>query len=416
MSVVNRSKCPVLSGSNQSEDPNFNVLTANPDHFFKQLRQEGPVHRVAFEDGFPVWLVTRYDDVIKVLRDPRFTKVPVDQRKTNPDAGQEEEAPIYKLREDHMLSKDAPDHTRLRTLVQNAFTPRLVQSLRPRIQQIADELLDKVQHRGKIELVEEFSYPLPISVISELLGLPVKDREKVKQWSADLVTIHVSDGNRNVTEIASTHFVAYLKEAFDYRRANPGDDLISEMLRQRDQGDSLTDEELYAMIFLLLIAGHETTAHLISNSIFTLLTNPEQLELLQQEPQLIGAAVEEMLRHSGPVLTSSMRRALVDVEVDGVTIPAGDGVLVVIASANMDENKFHEPETFDIRRTDNRHITFGYGAHFCLGAALARMEAEIAIGTLLERLPDLQFDPEVDVLEWRSNILIRGLKKLPLIF
>ncbi|MCW3464517.1 cytochrome P450 family protein [Chitinophaga nivalis] len=419
MTVSKISKCPVIADLRPEDEPYSKVFTTNPANFFEQLRQQENLCQITMEGNFPVWLITKFDDAQQVLKDPRFTKVPADARdRTSPTYDPENEAPIYRMTEENMLSRDAPEHSRLRSLVQSAFAPRYIQGFRARIQQVADELLDKIQAKGtgQMDFVEEYAYPLPIVVLAELLGLPHHDREKLRIWSEVMMELRITDSNRQALEDASIGLRNYLKEVFVLRREQPGDDLVTALLEARNGTDKLSEEELYAMVFLLIVAGHETTAHLLGNSMYTLLANPDQLAMLRNDPALIVPAVDEMLRHSGPVLTSTMRRASTDIVWGGVTMKEGDGVLVVLSSANMDATKFTDPQVFDIKREYNKHIAFGFGAHFCIGASLARLEAEIAIAAMLQRFPDLQFDPAVDVLEWRNNMLIRGLRKLPLVF
>jgi len=392
---------------------------SNPYPIYAHLRAHRPVHRLPLPDGRGLWLITRYDDVERALRNPRLVKNPrnaldLDQLPLFPD----EARPML----EHMLSADPPVHTRLRALVHKAFTPRLVERLRPRVQQIADKLLDSVQHQGeagKMDLIDDYAFPLPIIVITELLGVPSKDGAKFRAWSNAVVGVEVAGDCELFPEprrAALTNFAAYLRSLFEEKRANPKDDLVSALLLAEEEGDTLSEGELVAMVFLLLIAGHETTVNLIGNGVLALLRHPDQLRKLRDDLTLIGPAVEELLRYDGPVETSTFRYAAEDITIDGVTIHKGDTVLVVLASANRDAARFADADQLNITRADNRHLAFGKGIHFCLGAPLARMEGQIAIGTLIRRMPALQSAVPLDQLEWRPGTLIRGLRAFPVRF
>ncbi len=392
-------------------DPDF---TANPYPTYAQLRDEAPIHRVSLPDGRGLWLITRYDDVAAVFKDPRFVKnmhtaLTPAQRAMLPEIP----APVQILFE-HLLAVDPPDHTRLRKLVSKAFTPRLIEQLRPRVQLLADELLDRVAAQGQMNLIDDYAFPLPITVIAELLGVPTADQDDFRRWSQGVVSIEPTADRfaRLVPDMQA--FVAYLTKLFALRRAAPQDDLISALVQVEEAGDSLNERELASLIFLLLIAGHETTVNLIGNGVLALLQHPDQLALLRAKPDLIGPAIEELLRFNGPVETSTLRYVCEDTEFGGVTIPRGEQVLVVIAAADHDPRRFSQPEVLDITRGDNqRHLAFGHGIHYCLGAPLARLEGQIAINTLLGRFPDLRLQGSADDLHWRPSQLIRGLVALP---
>jgi cytochrome P450 PksS len=314
-----------------------------------------------------------------------------------------------------MLDLDAPDHTRLRALVQKAFTPRLIEQLRPRIQLLADTLVTKMQRNKHSELVGEYALIVPLTIIAELLGVPTADQHKFHRWSSRVVSVSSpSDMVRSIPAVWS--FLRYLRKLLAQRRVDPRDDLITALVQAEAAGDSLSEDELLAMIILLLIAGHETTVNLIASGTLALLQHPQQREQLCQNPDLITSAVEELVRFVSPVECATERYAREDVVIAGVTIPRGEMVLGVIGSANRDALHFDLPDTLDLRRERNRHLAFGLGAHYCLGAPLARLEAQIAITTLLDRLPNLRLAVEPQVLRWRRNAILRGLQALPVAF
>jgi cytochrome P450 PksS len=383
---------------------------------YAHLRAEQPVCQVELPNRRSVWLVTRYDDVMATLKDPRFIK---DWRTA---LSEEERAKIGPVPEsvrligEHMLSFDPPRHTRLRALVSKAFTPRYIEQLRPRIQQIADGLIDAVQARGHMDLIDEFAFPLPITVIAEMLGVPAEDRGRFRTWSDAVIAGEPAADRLERLGVLMDEFTDYLRGLFEQRRASPGPDLISGLLAAEEQGDRLSERELFGMVFLLLIAGHETTVNLIGNGMLALLTHPDQLALLRERPELVETAVEEFLRYDGPVETSTMRFATEDVEIGGALIPRGSSVLVVLGSANRDGQRFGCPHQLDITRADNRHVAFGYGIHYCLGAPLARLEGQVAFATLLRRLPGLRLAAPLEELAWRPSMIVRGLRGLPVEF
>ncbi len=383
---------------------------------FAQMRESDPVLCQPGIDGeTPIWFVTRHDDVVSVLLDDeRFVRDPalaLDSAELAASATRMPES--FAFIENHMLNKDGDDHRRLRRLVTKAFTPRMVEQLRPRIQEIADELLDAVEERGCMDLVDEFAFPLPMMVISELLGIPHEDRDRFRAWSTPIVTPVLT-----AEELASfgeqmSAFVAYLRDLFERRRAEPRHDLVSALLQAEDAGDVLTEQELFSMVVLLIVAGHETTVNLIGNAVAALLQQPEQRAQLQRDPGLVPQAVEELLRYDGPVERGLNRWAATDVELGGQTIRRGETVIAMLGSANRDPDRFPDPDTLDLTRQDLKHVAFGRGSHYCLGAPLARLEAEIALATLLRRLPSLRLDVAPDELRWRPVPLFRSLVALP---
>jgi len=378
---------------------------ANPYPLYARLRAEAPVYRRTRAVFWHVSHVTRYDDVLRVLKDERLSKewagvVPW---------------PLLRLLRPiarNMLSLDPPDHTRLRGLVNKAFTPRLVDGLRGRVQQVCDELLDTGTHDGQMDLVRSYALPIPLTIIADLLGIPSQDRARFYAWSKSLVagffTIEVVPALP-----ALWRFHRYLRELFARRRADPQDDLISALVQAEEAGDMLSEQELSAMVIMLLIAGYETTVHLIASGALALLQNPEQAEGLRQNPALADSAVEELLRFTSPLDFATPRVAREDLTVGTATIPRGDIVLAILGSANRDESQFPNPETLDITREPNRHLAFGIGGHFCLGAPLARLEGQIALPTLLRRFPTLRLAAPAETLRWRRNLFLRGLEELP---
>lgn len=387
---------------------------ANPHPLYARMRREAPVYRTVSQvTGKPVWFFTRYDDCVAVLKDSRFGKE-IDKAHTPEPAAGESVAPDeLAVANRNMLSIDPPDHTRLRGLVHRAFTPQMVANLRPRVEQIALDLLDEMRDSDQADLLTAYAYPLPITVIAELLGVPVADRACFHAWAQALL---ISGDSDDITE-AVRAFTAYIQSVFDERRAEPRDDLISALIAAEEEGDEIDREELVGMVFLLLVAaGHTTTANLIGNGTLALLQHPDQMRQLRNNPALIGSAVEEMLRYECSLERTTMRWACEDVEIDGQIIARGDAVIPLLLAANRDPAQFPDPDRFDISRQPNRHIAFGSGIHHCLGAPLARMEAAIAISTLLQMLPDLRLNVPVDALQWHENLLVRGLKTLPVAY
>ena len=387
-------------------DPDF---IADPYPTYHRLRTEDPVHLSPL--GF--WVLTRYDDVVGALRDPRLAKEAI--------AGfvaARFGAPMPSMGQS-MLDRDPPDHTRLRSLVSKAFTPRVVEGLRPHIQQIVDGLIDRVESAGEMDLIEEFAYPLPVTVISEMLGVPVADHERFKGWSLDIARSLDSllvppDSDVPQRGIEARHALAeYFRALIAERRAVPRGDLLSALIAAEEAGDRLSEHELLATCILLLIAGHETTVNLLGNGTLALLRNPGELRRLRENPALIGTAVEELLRYDGPVQRTA-RIPSEDVTIGGRTIAKGEMVMPFVGAADRDPAHFADPDRLDIGRTDNRHIAFGWGIHFCLGAPLARVEGQIAINTLVQRLPKLALT--TDTPEYRQSLTLRGLKSLPVTF
>ncbi|ASZ12704.1 cytochrome P450 [Chitinophaga pendula] len=409
-------QCPVTGKKNISVNFFDPAFIQNPYPTYALLRQEAPVHRITLENDYPIWLVTRYDDVMALLKDPRVTKVPGKAQGEQPQPLPFDQVDNMTLLSQHMLMMDPPDHTRVRALVNKAFTPKHTAQLRPRIQQIADELIDKVITKGNMDLIDDFAFPLPLTVIAELLGIPIDEQDQFRQWSNVLTDGYTTADNIKLVQEATDGFIHYLRQVFIQRRQQPGNDLISALLSVEEAGDKLSEQELLSMVFLLLLAGHETTVNLIGNGMLALLRHRDQLERLQQHPSLIPQAVEEMLRYDSSVATSTIRFALEEITIGEVTIPRGEEILLITGAANRDHDHFAQPDTFDISRENNRHIAFGHGIHFCLGAPLARLEGEIAVHTLISRLPAIQLAVPADTLLHRPSMLIRGLQQLPVRF
>ena len=391
-------------------EPGF---TEDPYPQYRELRAHDPVHQTLL--GF--WFLSKHDDVNRFLRDPALS---VEDEKAGPSVfdAMFDEAMQDRMarRAEAMLNRDPPDHTRLRRLVSKAFTPRRISELRPRIQELVDDALDKAEANGSMDLIGDLAFPLPFAVISEMMGMPPDiDTVKLREWSGMLVRTLEPPSDldllRRIAE-AGEKMEALVREAIAWKRDNFGDDLLTALITAEDEGDVLSDEELIAQVTLLYIAGHETTVNLIGNGTLALLRNREQLERLQQDPALAHGAIEELLRYDPPV-QMSRRITLEDVEVRGRTIPKGTFVICGLASANRDEEKFGpNSEELDITREDaSHHVAFGGGVHYCLGAALARLEAEVAVGSLVARFPNITQAGEP---VYNGRINLRGLDNLPL--
>jgi cytochrome P450 len=390
---------------------------ANPFPFYARLRAEAPIYRTTLPTRETAWLITRYDDVAMVLKDERFVKDTKNALTPRQVADQRWFRKVFKVLKRSMLNLDPPDHTRLRGLVK-AFSPRLIEQMRGRIETLTNDLLDAVQGRGRgrMDLIQDYALPLPTTIIAEMLGVPVADRHAFHRGTNAIISAASSSWAMVKAVPNAWWLMRYIRKIVRQRRANPRDDLVSALARSDEAGDTLSEDELLAMVFLLLVAGHETTVNLIGNGVLALLEHPDQMDRLRNDPALIKPAVEELLRFSSPVDMATERYAREDVTVAGVTIPRGEMVFVVIGSANRDERHFADPDSLDITRDPNKHLSFGLGPHFCLGAPLARLEGQIAISTLLRRLPELRLTPAPDVPRWRRGLLLRGLESLPVAF
>jgi cytochrome P450 PksS len=315
----------------------------------------------------------------------------------------------------NMLDLDPPDHTRLRGLVHKAFTPRLVERMRERVASLAGELLDAALRRGSFDLIRDYALPIPTTIIAEMLGVPAGDRQRFHRWSEVIVAASPSGPGMAKAIPSVFFFLRYIRRLVRARRAEPRDDLVSALAQAEEAGDQLSEDELLAMIFLLLVAGHETTVNLIGNGALALMKNPGQMERLRRDPTLVKTAIEELLRYESPVATATERFAREDIPIAGVVIPRGELVYAVLASANRDPRQFPEADTLDVAREPNRHLAFGLGIHYCLGAPLARLEGEIAIAALLRRAPGLRLAVPPEQLRWRRGLVLRGLQSLPVV-
>lgn len=376
------------------------------------MRQDDPIYAHRSPGGGTIWYITRFEDVTAVLKDTdHFVK---DVRNTlPPDAQKPRKSSLNRLINENMLFADPPDHTRLRALVNQAFTPRRVEQLAERVQHITDELLAAIAPAAEADLIASFALPMPVRIIAELLGIPPADQVQVADWSQAII----SPGSRNLNYSARKRkvraFVAYLQEMFALRQQKPQDDLISALVQAEEAGERLNEAELSSMVALLLVTGHETTVNLLGNGALALLNHPDQLTILRERPELWETAVEELLRFDGPVETSTTRWVREDFEFMGQQMRRGDVVRVVLASANRDASQFAHPDVLDVTCPDNRHLAFGMGIHYCLGAPLARLEGKIGLKTLFNTFPNLCLAMPADQLAWRSGVLFRGLKQLP---
>ncbi|MEU6485033.1 cytochrome P450 [Streptomyces sp. NPDC046887] len=413
--------CPV-SGAPAPELFTWEFAT-DPYPAYAWLREHEPVHRTRLPSGVEAWLVTRYGDARQALADQRLSKNPAHHDEPAHAKGKtgipgERKAELMT----HLLNIDPPDHTRLRRLVSKAFTPRRVAEFAPRVQELTDRLIDGFAARGSADLIHEFAFPLPIYAICDLLGVPREDQDDFRDWAG--MMIRHGGGPRGGVARSVKKMRGYLAELIHRKRAEPGQeptDLISGLIRASDHGEHLTENEAAAMAFILLFAGFETTVNLIGNGVYALLRNPGQRARLQEslaagERGLLETGVEELLRYDGPVELATWRFATEPLTLGGQRIATGDPVLVVLAAADRDPERFAEPDTLDLARRDNQHLGYGHGIHYCLGAPLARLEGQTALATLLTRLPDLRLDADPAELRWRGGLIMRGLRQLPVAF
>ena len=389
---------------------------ANPFPFYAQLRAEAPVFQVALPRNQPAWLVTRYDDVLAVLKDDeRFVKNTRNAMTPEQLKGTPQMPSFMKAFDQSLLRQDDPTHARLRALVHKAFTPRRIEQMRDQIQDVTNDLLDKVEPKGSMDLIADFALQVPLVMIGRILGIPAKDNPKFHRWTRTLLS-GGTNPNPIVLVPTAMSFMRYMRKQIKERQTHLQDDLISALVQAKEGSDSLSEDEILAMIFMLLSAGHETTVNLIGSGMLALLEHPDQLTKLRDEPTLGKTAIEELLRFVCPAEMATERYATEDVTIAGTTISGGELVLAVIASANRDAQYFDNPDTLDITRTNNKHLAFGQGIHYCLGAPLARLEGQIAIETLLASIPNLHLSIAPDGLRWRSGMILRGLESLPVSF
>ncbi|MES5395346.1 cytochrome P450 [Bacillus amyloliquefaciens] len=394
--------------------PHSSEFHENPFAVLSRFREQDPIHKFElqrFGGAFPAWLITRYDDCMAFLKDGRITR---DVKRVMP----KELIAKLNVSEDidfvseHMLAKDPPDHSRLRSLVHQGFTPRMIEQLRTGIERITEELLDEMETKADPDIMRDFAAPLPFIVISELLGIPKEDRAKFQVWTSAMVD--TSESGQDATNQALREFKQYMQTLIEEKRNHPGEDLTSKLIYTEEDGQKLSESELYSMLFLLVVAGLETTVNLLGSGTLALLLHKDQLENIKRQPDTIQTAVEELLRYTSPVIMMANRWAIEDFTYKDVSIKKGDMIFIGIGSANRDPEYFDEPDTLNVARTPNRHISFGFGIHFCLGAPLARMEASIAFNALLKRFPNIELNGAD--LTWRKNVFLRGLETLPVRF
>ncbi|MEU7697867.1 cytochrome P450 [Streptomyces sp. NPDC015492] len=399
-------------------------FASDPYPAYAWLREHAPVHRTTLPSGVEAWLVTRYGDARQALADQRLSKNPA-HHDESPHAKGKTGIPGERKAElmTHLLNIDPPDHTRLRRLVSKAFTPRRVAEFTPRVQELTDRLIDGFVEKGSADLIHEFAFPLPIYAICDLLGVPEEDQDDFRDWAG--MMIRHGGGPRGGVARSVKKMRGYLAELIHRKREGlrqeGADDLISGLIKASDHGEHLTENEAAAMAFILLFAGFETTVNLIGNGMYQLLRHPEQREPLQAsvaagETGLLETGIEELLRYDGPVEMATWRYATEPLTIGGQDIPAGDPVLVVLAAADRDPERFDGPDVLDLARRDNQHLGYGHGIHYCLGAPLARLEGQTALATLLTRLPDLRLAADPAELRWRGGLIMRGLRTLPVEF
>lgn len=389
----------------------------NPYPLYQQMRQEAPA---CWMPEYHLWFITRYNDVQALLCDHRILAASGINKEWNfpdPEANRQTNLIRQTLRL-WLIQRNPPDHTRLRKLLSQGFKPHLVDNMRPRIQALVDQLLDKVQANGQLEVIADIAYPLPAMVLGDILGIPIEGRLLLRDWSQKMA-FFFTDQTRDYTPSVIgmyetiTEMTSYIGSLIADRRQTPQDDLLSGLVHAEEQGETLTEAELIAQVILLLFAGHETSQNLIGNGLHALLSHPSEYAKLKENPELVTTAVEEFLRYDNPV-QDIVRNASVDIELHGQTIRANQKIMLVTGSANRDPTVFTEPDRLDITRTPNPHLTFGYGIHYCLGAPLARLEGEIVFNTLLRRLPNLRFNQRG--LIWRPSFTLRGLSYFPITF
>ncbi len=390
-----------------------------PYAYYAMLRRQSPVIRANIPTRGPGWMVTRYADAVQVMRDPRFSNNP--RKAARPPLfgfGGRLAPKLIKLVGEAMICADDPAHARLRKLVSKAFTPKTVAEMEGSITRSVEAMLDDAAalsaRHGQIDLVTALALPLPLLVISEMLGIPEAWRLTFHHQITRLIEVNDQPVKRAIRWLpAMPRLVAFFERLIDLKRAEPDDRLIARLMAAEDEGDTLSRDELVAMIFLLLFAGHETSVNLIGNGLLALLDHPDQMALLRRRPELMDGAVEELLRYTNPVEYGTARFATEDVTLAGVTIPKGDLVMALIASANHDETAFEAADTLDVTRKDNRHLALGFGLHYCLGAALGRLETKVALNALLRRFPDLRLAVAREAIVWRQSSGLRGVVALP---
>jgi cytochrome P450 len=386
---------------------------ADPYPFFAELRTHDPVH---WSDRYRAWFISRWDDVFTSLRDPRFSSdrvKPVFDTKLS-DEQRAARKPMFDILQHWMVFNDPPEHTRLRGLVNRAFTPKAIAALRPRIDEVVTSQIAEIRDRGSADLIRDFAFPIPAVVIAEMMGVPPEERDLFKNWSDSIMALVFGaagvPGRREQAQASMLELASYLQERVEYFRAHPAENLISDLIGAQEADDRLSDEEIVSTCTLVLFGGHETTTNLIGNGTRALLHFPEQLQRLVDNPDLIAPAIEELLRYDGPS-KMEVRRAISDIELRGKTIREGDQVYFIQSAANRDPEQFDDPDGLDLARNPNRHCGFGFGIHYCMGAPIARLEGAIAIDALIRALPGLRTGPGGEV--WHPTLISRGMQSFP---
>jgi cytochrome P450 PksS len=385
-------------------------FTQNTHEHFAWMRREAPVYKARMTRWKDAYLITRYDDVVAMIMDERIVKNPQNVKESGNGMVWMPKAMDPLMH--NMLNSDEPDHRRLRNLVHKAFTPRMIMALAPRIEAITNELVDEMMQKEEVELIRDLALPLPTRVIAEMMGIPMEEREAFRRFTSRFL-VNPTPVNMIKAIPAVFGYFKYIRGLAAKRRVKPQDDLLTALVQAEEDGDRFTEDELLGMTFLLLVAGHETTVNLIANGTLALLQNPDQLALLQSDPGLMETAVEEFLRYDGPLLTTEASFAKEPITLHSVTMPQGALILPAILSANRDETVFENPDQLDIRRTPNKHLAFGKGIHYCLGAPLARLEGKIAFCTLLHRCPNLRLNAAPEQLRYLNMLIVHRLEALP---
>lgn len=389
-----------------TQDLTHPEVIEDPYKYYGKLRESNPVY---YNEKWGGHIITRYDNVARCLQDTQHLSREVGMDRLP------EDSQTAKIFSRWMLFRDPPEQTRLRTLTLEAFNAKAIEELRPEIKEITQNLIREIEGEDEIEFIQDFAYLLPVRVICEILGIPIEDKDRIKKWSSDLMlTLQHMYGEKNRrerTEQSMREFSDYLREIVEQRKVEPRDDLITHLIEAQDEGQMLGDDEVIATAMLLLVGGHETTTNLIANGLYLLLEHPDQIEILRRDSSLTADAVEEMLRYQG-TLKAVTREVAEGFELDGEQIEVGERLLLVLAAANRDPQKFDDPEEFDITRQPEDHLGFGGGIHYCIGAPLARQETEVAISALLDTFPEIEL--ATDDIEWRRSVTARALKELPL--
>lgn len=396
-------------------DFNTPEFRADPYKVYARLRQTDPIVQMKTRRANS-WVVTRYEDVTAILKDPRFCN---DSRKLTPESERREDAwwmpKLLTGFRSTMLSLDDPDHRRVRDTVHRAFTPRMIEQLREQVEVVSAQLLDEMAQQPQVDLIEAYALPIPLTVISNMLGVPQRDRLKFHKWSSAFIESISGDMRGLLWRMPMMiQMVGFFRRLIALRKREPGDDLLSRLVTDENIEERLSDEELISLVFLLLLAGHETTINLIGTGTLSLLQFPDQMRLLREKPELMDSAIEELLRFGNPIDRSAPRFAREDVQMGGKVIPKGSIMWLSFLSANRDETVFANPDVLDITRQPNKHLAFGNGVHYCLGAPLARLEGKIALQGLLERFPNMRLAVPETQLQWRQALNVRGLKALPI--